>query len=74
VKSLILKNISPLKTSEDFPKIEVGHYAILTFCSLLFMVVGLYLPQILKLKVAGIELEKSSVDQAQARATLGLRK
>jgi len=28
------------------------------------MVVGLYLPQILKLKVAGIELEKSSIDQA----------
>jgi hypothetical protein len=36
------------------------------------MVVGLYLPQILKLRVAGIELEKSSIDQAGAGGTLGI--
>jgi len=46
----------------------------LAFGSLVFMVIALYLPQILKLKVAGIELEKSSVDQIQTSRTLGIRR
>ena len=38
-------------------------YTALTFGSLLFMVAGLYLPKVLKLKVPGIELEKASLDR-----------
>jgi tetratricopeptide (TPR) repeat protein len=64
VKAAVLQNADTVKPIEDFPEMAAGYYALLTFGSLLFMVVGLYLPQILKLKVAGIELEKSSVDQA----------
>ena len=37
---------------------SVGYYALLTFGLLIFMVAGLSLPQLLTLKVAGIELEK----------------
>ena len=40
-------------------------YSLLTFGSLMFLSIGLYLPQILKLKVAGIELEKNVIDQIQ---------
>ena len=54
--------------------IDVGYYALLTFGSLIFMVAGLYLPQILKLKFAGIELEKSSVEQITTSAALGISK
>jgi hypothetical protein len=41
-------------------------YSSLTFTSLLFMVAAVYLPQLLKLKLPGIELEKASVDQVSA--------
>lgn len=52
-----------------------GKYCvILTFGSLLFMIAGLYLPQLLKLKVAGIELEKSTLDQITTAGTLGISK
>ena len=51
-----------------------GMYALLSFGSLLFLIAGFYLPQILKLKVAGIELEKSVVDQIAAPTALGIRK
>ena len=74
VKNLIQKNLSTVKRFENFPEIESGYYIALTFASLLFMVVGLYLPQVLKLKVAGIELEKSNVDQAETGGTLGISK
>jgi len=54
--------------------ISVEYYILLTFGYLLFMVVGLYLPQILKLKVGSIELEKSTVDQIRTSGTLGISK
>jgi hypothetical protein len=41
-------------------------YSSLTFASLLFMVAAVYLPQLLKLKLPGIELEKSSIDRVSA--------
>jgi|GEM_PF-6522546 len=74
VTTAVLQNASMVKPVEDFPEMPAGYYALLTFGSLLFMVVGLYLPQILKLRVAGIELEKSSVDQAATGGTLGISK
>jgi tetratricopeptide (TPR) repeat protein len=53
---------------------EPGYYALLSFGALIFMIAGLYLPQILKLKVAGIQLEKSAVDQITTPSTLGISK
>ena len=41
-------------------------YTSLTLASLLFMVAAVYLPQLLKLKLPGIELEKASVGQVSA--------
>jgi tetratricopeptide (TPR) repeat protein len=54
--------------------ITEGHYELLSLGSLIYMVAGLYLPHILKLKVAGIELEKSSVDQITTPTTFGISK
>jgi tetratricopeptide (TPR) repeat protein len=70
----VMQHSEQVKRFENVPDMPAGYYALLTFGSLLFMVVGLYLPQILKLRVAGIELEKSSVDQAGAGGTLGISK
>jgi hypothetical protein len=39
-------------------------YMSLTFGSLLFMIAAVYLPQLLKLKLPGFELEKASLDRA----------
>src|SRR5262249_12687730 len=47
-------------------------YVVLTFGSLIFMIAGLYLPKVLKLKVPGIELEKSSVERVSAPTALDI--
>jgi tetratricopeptide (TPR) repeat protein len=49
-------------------------YALLTFGSLIFMVAGLYMPHILKLRVGGIELEKSPVEQITISGSIGISK
>ncbi len=54
--------------------INAAAYISLTFGTLVFMVVGFYLPQILKLKIAGIELEKSPVTQVTTTRSLGISK
>ena len=54
--------------------IKEPEYILLTFGSLTFIVVSLYLPQLLTLKIAGIELEKSTVDQIQVTGSLGITK
>jgi tetratricopeptide (TPR) repeat protein len=55
-----------------FQRIGAGAYATLSFGALLFTVAGLSLPQLLKLKVAGIELEKSAVEQITTAGALGI--
>lgn len=49
-------------------------YALLTFGSLIFMVAGLYLPHILKLRIGGVELEKSPVEQIMIPSSIGISK
>jgi hypothetical protein len=55
-------------------RLSAEHYIFMTFGSLLLMVASSYLPQILKLKFAGLELEKSVVDQVATLGTLGISK
>lgn len=62
------------KETESDRTINAAQYILLTFGSLTFMVVSLYLPQLLKLKIAGIELEKSTIDQIKVTGTLGISK
>lgn len=50
------------------------HYALLTFGSIIFMIAGLSLPELLKIKIAGVELEKSSIEQVQPFSSLGILK
>jgi pentatricopeptide repeat protein len=58
--------LSPVRNLED-----PVTYASLTFGSLFFMAVALYLPHVLKLKVPGLELEKSAA-QVSAPSSLGI--
>ena len=48
-------------------------YAGLTFGALLFMIAGLYLPSMQKLKVPGIELAKTATDQVSSPTSLDIR-
>ncbi len=54
--------------------IKESPYIILTFGSLLFIVASIYLPNVLKLKVAGLELEKNTINQITTLPTLKLEK
>ncbi len=74
LKSSILKQATTAKSLDNFPKFGPSSYALLSFASLVFMITGLYLPQILKLKVGAIELEKGAVDQIKTSGTLGISK
>jgi tetratricopeptide (TPR) repeat protein len=49
-----------------------GYYVLATFGSLLFMVAGLSLSKLLKLKVGAIELEKGSVEQINVPVNLNI--
>jgi tetratricopeptide (TPR) repeat protein len=67
------------KTSQPSNKLNTTEYFLLTFGSLTFSLISLYLPQLLKLKISGtgIELEKSSIDQittTQITTSLGIKK
>jgi tetratricopeptide (TPR) repeat protein len=55
-----IKNLAPV------------YHGMLTFGSLLFLIASLYLPSLLRLKLAGIELEKRPVDQITAARPLGI--
>ncbi|MEQ8203118.1 MAG: tetratricopeptide repeat protein, partial [Smithellaceae bacterium] len=59
-------------TKTSVPINDAGVYALLTFGSLIFMVAGFYLPQLLKLKVGGIEIEKTPVEQVSTSMSLGI--
>jgi tetratricopeptide (TPR) repeat protein len=63
------------KTSES-NKINTTEYFLLSFSSLTFALISLYLPQLLKLKISGtgIELEKGSVDQAKIPTSLDIKR
>jgi hypothetical protein len=77
VSLLSLAILILVQTSFFFRKpavnVELGYYVLLTFGALAFVAAGLYLPQVLKLKVAGVELEKSSVEKVVA-PPLGIRR
>jgi tetratricopeptide (TPR) repeat protein len=54
--------------------IPPSEYITVTLGSFLFMVASCYLPQLLKLKVPGIELEKTAVDQITTLGPVGISK
>ncbi len=58
----------------DIKAISGLAYSGLTFGSLIFIVVGLYLPSIQKLKGAGIELEKSTTTQISGPSSIQIAK
>ena len=70
---------SPEKIVQPTNKINTTEYFLLTFGSLTFSLISLYLPQLLKLKIGGtgIEIEKSSIDQiktSQIPTSFGIKK
>jgi hypothetical protein len=54
--------------------LETGYYALLSFGALMFMVAGLYLQQLSKLKFGGIELEKTTETATKVTGSLGISK
>jgi len=73
--AVILKPTELLKgkmTIKEFQSFDTGYYVLITFACLLFMIAGLYLDQISKLKVGAIELEKSTIDQISTSTSLGI--
>lgn len=54
------------------PKVNLDavNYAFFTFSSILFMVVGLFLPYITRLKVGTIEMDKNSVDTVKTTTSM----
>ncbi|NOH01224.1 MAG: tetratricopeptide repeat protein [Chloroflexi bacterium] len=70
----VVANIEPVPASMDYQQVDVGFYALFTFGPLIFFVAGAYLQQISRLKFAGIEIEKSSVDQISTSGSLGVSK
>jgi len=59
-------------TIKAFQPLESGFYVLITFGCLLFMIAGLYLSEISKLKVGALELEKSTIDQISTSSSLGI--
>lgn len=55
-------------------ELNPGYYVLLTFGALIWMVASICLPQLLKIKVAGIELEKNAVEQITTPTSLGISK
>jgi tetratricopeptide (TPR) repeat protein len=60
--------------SRPIENLDTTHYTLLTFGTLVFVVAGLYLPRLSSLRVGGIGLEKSVVDQISTMSSLGIRK
>jgi tetratricopeptide (TPR) repeat protein len=70
-KSKIPFSVGFLDQAQHLP---LSDYVALTFGSLILMVASSYLPQLLKLKVPGIELEKTAVDQVTTLGPVGISK
>lgn len=51
-----------------------GYGVLFIFGALLFLIASFYLPHLSKLKVAGIELEKSAIDSSVSKVPLQIRK
>ena len=64
----IFKCVKPVYT------VNTASYIALTFGSLIFIIVGLFLPQIQKLKGAGIEIEKSATTQITTSSSIGIKR
>ncbi|MDJ0621659.1 MAG: tetratricopeptide repeat protein [Desulfocapsaceae bacterium] len=56
----------------DFAPITSTNYALITFGALLFMVASLYLQEITRIKVPGLELEKAPTEQISTSSSLVL--
>jgi tetratricopeptide (TPR) repeat protein len=54
--------------------LETGYYALLSFGALMFMMAGLYLQQLSKLRFGGIELEKTTEAATKVIGSLGITK
>ncbi|MFE7630124.1 tetratricopeptide repeat protein [Kocuria sp. NPDC057446] len=57
---------------DPFPELQPAYHGTLTFGSLVFLIASLYLPSLLRLKLAGVELEKRPVEQIGTSMPLGI--
>jgi hypothetical protein len=73
-KNAILRHAARLEASLEFERIEVSYYALIAFGALLFMIAGAYLPQLTRLKFAGLQLDKSTAERVETVRSIGIDK
>ncbi|UZR98759.1 tetratricopeptide repeat protein [Chondrinema litorale] len=61
-----------VSTDEKVDLLPAGYYVLISFGSIVFMIAGLYLPKILKLKVGVIELEKNQPTEMNSISLIGI--
>ncbi|MCZ6702003.1 MAG: tetratricopeptide repeat protein, partial [Ignavibacteria bacterium] len=59
---------------KEFDPIDSALYATLTFGSIIFMIAGLYLKEMTKLRLGAIELEKTSGQEVTISSSLGINR
>ena len=72
MEELLLQSSEWTITEWKFVQIDMLTFASLTFGSLLFIIAGAYLPQLTSLKLAGMQLEKSSSERRDVSSSIGV--
>ncbi|WP_340112414.1 tetratricopeptide repeat protein [Maribellus mangrovi] len=71
-KILEQMDLTSMLKSDEKELLSVGYYVLISFGSILFMIAGLYLPQLLKIKVGVVEIEKSTLAEISAEPSFGI--
>jgi tetratricopeptide (TPR) repeat protein len=74
MKDNLLRHVERADGGYRLERIQIGYYALLAFGALLFIIASAFLPQLTRLKVAGLELEKSTVERVETVRSIGIDK
>jgi hypothetical protein len=74
LKGALVLHAAQTDPVREWVRIDLGTYALLTFGSLVFMIAGAYLPELTSLKLAAVQLEKSTADRVETVRSLGISK
>jgi hypothetical protein len=74
MKDDLVRNAAHIDGGSQLERIEMGYYALLTFGALIFIIASAFLPQLTRLKLAGLELEKSTTERVETVRSIGIDK
>jgi hypothetical protein len=72
VMSAVREGIVTLPPERQY--FRVGEFALLVFGGFLFLIAGFYLPQLTRLKLPGLQLDKSASERVEPIRSLGINK